>query len=93
MGTIVLIVALFVVAVAVVALVLWATGRTGGRAAVGGERPRRPLTRSPAFWVGVCAVSLVLGIVVAPRLFGTLIVFLPFILAGGLGRRRPRRPE
>lgn len=51
-------------------------------------RPR-PWWGRPRFWLGVAAVSIVLGLVIAPRVFGFTFLFLPFILVGG--RRKPRQ--
>jgi len=46
----------------------------------------RPWWGSPWLWLGACAVSLVLGIVVWPGLFGGTFLFLPFVWIW-----RPRR--
>lgn len=54
------------------------------------ERFARPLLGSPLVWVGACAVLALLGLVVAPRLFGVVFLFLPFIWIGRF-RRRQRR--
>jgi hypothetical protein len=56
-----------------------------------GRRPTRPaLDRpwwgSPWLWVGVCGVSIVLGLLVWPGLFGGVVVVLPFVWIG-----RPHR--
>jgi hypothetical protein len=41
--------------------------------------PSRPWWGNPLIWVGACLVSLVLGLVVWPGLFGGVFVFLPFV--------------
>ena len=50
------------------------------------QRPERPWWGNPWLWVGVCLVSVVLGIYVWPGLFGVTFLFLPFIWVW-----RPRR--
>ena len=79
---------LFVIATGVVLLV---TGRMAHRDGV----PRapagttaRPWWGSPLPWFVACAVFALLGLVVAPKLFGVAILFLPFVWVGGLGKRR-----
>ena len=57
-------------------------GRPDGPAVVIG----RPWWGNPLLWVAVCAVSLVLGFVVWPGLFGGAFIVLPFVWI-----RRPRR--
>ena len=54
------------------------------------ERFARPWWGSPLVWVGACAVLALLGLVAAPRLFGVVFLFLPFIWIGRF-RRRQRR--
>lgn len=54
------------------------------------ERFARPLWGRPLVWVGACAVLALLGLVAAPRLFGVVFLFLPFIWIGRF-RRRQRR--
>jgi len=54
------------------------------------ERFARSLWGSPLVWVGACAVLALLGLVAAPRLFGVVFLFLPFIWIGRF-RRRQRR--
>ena len=44
-----------------------------------GTPPPRPWWGNPLIWVGACLVSLVLGLVVWPGLFGGVFVFLPFV--------------
>ena len=52
------------------------------------QRPERPWWGNPWLWVGVCLVSVLLGIFVWPGLFGMTFLFLPFIWVW-----RPRRRE
>ncbi len=52
------------------------------------QRPERPWWGNPWLWVGVCLVSVVLGIYVWPGLFGVTFLFLPFIWVW-----RPRRRD
>ena len=40
---------------------------------------RRPWWGNPFLWVGVSAVFVLLGLFVAPKLFGFAFLFLPFI--------------
>ena len=47
--------------------------------------PDRPWWGNPWLWVGVCAVSIVLGLFVWPGLFGGVVFVLPFVWIG-----RPR---
>ncbi len=54
------------------------------------DRPVRPWWGNPLLWVGACAVLALVGLVVAPKLFGVAFLLLPFIWVGGL-RRRERR--
>jgi hypothetical protein len=49
-------------------------------------RPGRPWWGNPLLWVTVCAISLILGFVVWPGLFGGAFIVLPFVWI-----RRPRR--
>jgi len=51
-------------------------------------RGRRPWWGNPLLWVGVCAAFALVGLVVAPRLFGVAFLLLPFIWIGGFRRRR-----
>jgi hypothetical protein len=53
-------------------------------------RRLRPWWGNPLLWVGACAGLALLGLVVAPRLFGVAFLLLPFIWVSGL-RRRERR--
>ena len=60
--------------------------------AVGAARSRpprpavgRPWWGSPWLWVAVCTVSILLGLVVWPGLFGGVVIVLPFVWI-----RRPR---
>ncbi len=48
----------------------------------------RPWWGNPWLWVGVCGISLVLGLLVWPGLFGGVFVFLPFVWIR-TSRRRP----
>ncbi len=54
--------------------------------------PHRRWWQTQAVWVGVAAVSVMLGVFVAPRLLGFTFVLLPFLWIGRLGRR-PREPR
>lgn len=58
----------------------------------GGEEERfaRPWWGSPVVWVGACAVLALVGLVVAPRLFGVIFLFLPLIWIGRFRRRQQR---
>lgn len=51
---------------------------------------QRPWWGNPLLWVGVSAVFVLLGLFVAPKLFGFAFLFLPFIWirrwGGGDGR-------
>jgi hypothetical protein len=47
----------------------------------------RPWWGNPLVWIGVCVVSLALGALVWPGLFGVTFILLPFVWI-----RRPRRP-
>ncbi len=53
--------------------------------------PRRPLWWNPLVWLSAGAVLTLLGVLIAPRVFGVAILFLPIIWVGGLRRHR-RRP-
>jgi hypothetical protein len=55
---------------------------------------RRPWWGNPLVWVGVSAAFVVLGLLVAPKLFGFAFLFLPFIWIrrwGGAGDGGPAR--
>jgi hypothetical protein len=54
------------------------------------DRRVRPWWGNPLLWVGACAVLALVGLVVAPKLFGVAFLVLPFIWVSGL-RRRERR--
>ena len=91
--TLVLILVPFAFLAAGVAVFLTVSRNLGVRAFEEGaeaERFARPLWGSPLVWVGACAVLALLGLVVAPRLFGVVFLFLPFIWMGRF-RRRQRR--
>jgi hypothetical protein len=47
----------------------------------------RPWWGNPWLWVGICAISIVLGLLVWPGLLGGVVIVLPFVWIG-----RPRRP-
>ena len=49
------------------------------------SEPDRPWWGNPWLWVGVCAISIVLGLFVWPGLFGGVVLVLPFVWVG-----RPR---
>jgi hypothetical protein len=50
----------------------------------------RPWWGNPLLWVVASVGLAILGLVIAPRLFGVAFLLLPFIWVGGL-RRRERR--
>jgi uncharacterized membrane protein YhaH (DUF805 family) len=52
--------------------------------------PGRPWWQHAPVWVGVSAVFALVGLFVAPRLFGFTFVFLPFLWMRG-GRRQHQR--
>lgn len=90
MGTVLLIVLLFGLLVAATVGVLSARMRRWDATA----RPspaRRPWWGIPSVWVGVAALSIVLGLFVAPRLFGFAFLLLPLVWISGLDRRRDER--
>jgi hypothetical protein len=72
------------------AAALAATGRLDRPAIAGpeGHRSPRPWWGNPLVWLGVSAVFVFLGLVVAPRLFGGIFLFLPLIWLGRSRRRR-----
>ncbi|HZD79698.1 MAG TPA: hypothetical protein VE646_06625 [Actinomycetota bacterium] len=90
MGTIALSLLLFGLLVVGTAVALSVTGRLPARSSTGGEGrgPARPWWGNPLVWLGVMAGSLLLGGVVAPKLLGGVVLFLPFFWVRGL-RRRP----
>jgi hypothetical protein len=62
--------------------------------------PRRPDARfarpwwgNPWLWVGVCAVSIVLGLLVWPGLFGGVFLVLPFVWVVRPRREPPMDPR
>jgi hypothetical protein len=76
-----------------IAVFLVMSATNGTRAVEDGEEPDRlvrPRWGNPRLWVGVCAGLALLGLVVAPRLFGVAFLLLPFIWMGGF-RPRERR--
>ncbi len=87
MSTLAWILAPVVLFVAALALVLAVRERRAGEATAT-DRPR-PWWGNPLVWLGVAAAFVVVGLVIAPRVFGFSFLFLPFIWVGG--RRRPRR--
>jgi hypothetical protein len=52
----------------------------------------RPWWGAPPVWIAVASAFLILGAVVAPRLFGFAFLFLPFLWRGRR-RRGPQRRE
>jgi hypothetical protein len=50
------------------------------------EHMDRPWWGNPWLWVGLCAASILLGLLVWPGLFGGVVIVLPFVWIG-----RPRR--
>ena len=57
------------------------------------HRPDRPWWGNPWLWVGVCAVSIVLGLIVWPGLFGGVFLVLPFVWVGRPRREPPMDPR
>lgn len=53
----------------------------------------RPWWGNPWLWVGVCVLSVVLGVFVWPGLFGGTILFLPFVWIGRGRRAVPVDPR
>ena len=53
----------------------------------------RPWWGNPWVWVGVCAVSILLGLLVWPGLFGGVVFILPFIWIGRPRREPPMDPR
>lgn len=79
-------------AVGIGAFLAWSTRREFAKLE-GGEDPgraARPWWGNPLVWVAVGCAMLLLGLVVAPRMFGVVFMLLPFVWMRGLGRRRPR---
>jgi hypothetical protein len=78
-----------------------------GLASVGAPRPDVPPTGAslgrrptgmpwwshPLVWLAIAATFVLLGVFVTPRLFGGVIIFLPFLWIGRWPRRAPRRPD
>lgn len=58
------------------------------RPAAEGVPADRPWWGNPLLWLALSAVSVLLGIFVAPQLFGGVIVFLPFVWVGSQGPKR-----
>jgi hypothetical protein len=58
----------------------------------GGLLRGRPWWGAPPVWIGLATAFLVLGAVVAPRLFGFTFLLLPFLWRGHR-RRGPQRRE
>ena len=56
------------------------------------RNPGDPWWRTPYLWIGVAVVFAILGVFVAPRLFGFTFLFLPFLWVGGFRRRDRREP-
>ncbi len=54
------------------------------------ERRVRPWWGNPLLWVLACAGFALLGLVIAPRLFGVAFLLLPFIWIRGSRRQRER---
>lgn len=89
MSTLAWILAPVVVIALVVAVALRVTERRGVPASTADLS--RPWWGRPLLWLGVAATSAVLGLVVAPRIFGFTFLFLPFVWIGGTGRRTAER--
>ncbi len=65
-----------------------ATRRVAARPALASPpAPPRPWWANPWLWLAVCACSLVLGYVVWPGLFGSMLIVLPLVWI-----RRTRKP-
>jgi hypothetical protein len=65
----------------------------GGTARPADPASDRPWWGNPLLWVAVSAASLALGLFVSPKLFGGVIIFLPFLWVGGWPRRERRPPD
>jgi hypothetical protein len=81
-------VALAVVALALVTMMSLRAARDPAVQGRRGEGAGQPWWGSPAFWLAVSAASLVIGVLVLPRLFPAVVIFLPFLWI-----RRSRRPR
>lgn len=53
-----------------------------------GVPAERPWWGNPLLWLAFSVVSVLLGIFVAPQLFGGVILFLPFVWISSLGAKR-----
>jgi hypothetical protein len=53
----------------------------------------RPWWGNPWLWVGVCTVSILLGLLVWPGLFGGVVIVLPFVWIGRPRRELPMDPR
>ncbi len=89
MSTLAWILAPVVLVAAALALVLAVRERRAAESPAIG-RPR-PWWGSPLVWLGVAAVSILVGLVIAPRVFGFTFLFLPFVWIGRTGRRTTKR--
>jgi hypothetical protein len=59
-----------------------------------GRRPTGiPWWSHPLVWLVLAAAFVLLGVFVTPRLFGGVIILLPFLWIGRWPRRAPRRPD
>jgi hypothetical protein len=89
MGTLTAIIVPFLVIVAAIGVVLTLRERALEPVAGGRRTAVRPLWGTPGLWVAVCALLVLLGLFVAPRLLGGVFLFLPFVWVRG---RRDRHP-
>lgn len=55
-----------------------------------GEPSRRPWWGNPLVWLGIAGVFVLLGLFVAPGLFGGVFIFIPFMWIRIPRRRKPR---
>ena len=55
--------------------------------------PDRPWLGRPHAWLVFGVVFLILGLLVAPKLFGGVFLFFPLFWFGGPRRRRPHSPR
>ena len=59
----------------------------------GEPEPDRPWLGRPRAWLVLAAVFLILGLLVAPKLFGGVFLFFPLFWFRGPRRRRPHSPR
>lgn len=98
MKTLLLILVPFLVILGIAVTVAMASGQVeegggDGETAPEGSRPPRPWWANPVVWALASGLFVLVGLLVAPKLFGGIFLFLPFIWMSGLGRRRPGGPR